>query len=317
MHLFRNAATAKAPPFGPLALRSVAVAFGSGACSEFFLCDFGLESVPTGNTMSSLPSSRPTARLGFHLRSLVLGAASIHLLACGEIQLPPPAAPAKMLPAPPEVPSDPVPEGGGRLVLDANGEQARVVEVAGTTVQSRGYTFNFIAQRPVCASTPCVVDVPRGPHHLLFLSKTDENRGSDVELDVGARPRVIRHAMGERIEHGALKAGSNVALTLGILGAITGGSVMFAGALSSGVSSDPTSNAGNGTLTAGGAVLGISAGVLALGITLGILGRTEVRKGSTTEWPLDTNGNEGAPRNSPTTTHVRLTPTSSGLGLTF
>jgi len=241
-------------------------------------------------------------------------AAAFPLFACGDIQLPPPAAPQKALPQPPEVPSEPVPEGAGRLVLDANGEQARVVEVAGTTVQSRGYTFNLIAQRPVCASTPCVVDIPRGPHRLVFLSKTDENRGSDVELDVGARPKVVRHAMGERIEHNGLKGGSSAALTLGVLGAITGGSVMFGGALASGSSTSP--GAGDGVVTVGGAVLGISAGVLALGITLGILGRTEVRKGSTTEWPLDSLGTEPTPRGS-TTTHVRFVPGPSGAGLSF
>jgi hypothetical protein len=255
---------------------------------------------------------RTSSRL--HFLSLgVVGILSMSSVACGDIQLPPPAAPQKTLPQPPEFPTDPTPEGGGRLVLDANGEKARVVEVAGTTVESRGYSFNLVAQRAVCASTPCVVDVPRGPHRLVFVSPSDPNRGSSVEVDVGGRPKVVRHAMGERIEHNGLKAGSSVAYTLGMIGAIAGGSVLLVGALRNG--SD--ANAGSGLIGAGGAVLGVSAGVIALGITLGILGRTEVREGTTTEWTTDPSGNDTVPKGTTTTRQVRLTPSASGLGLTF
>jgi len=257
-------------------------------------------------------SLRMSSRLHF-LSFGILGVLSMNMVACGDIQLPPPAAPLKTLPQPPELPTEPTPEGGGRLVLDANGEKARVVEVAGATVQSHGYSFNLVAQRAVCASTPCVVDVPRGPHRLVFVSPSDPNRGSSVEVDVGGRPKVVRHAMGERIEHNGLKAGSSVAYTLGMLGALTGGSVLFVGALRNG--SDP--NAGSGLVGAGGAVLGVSAGVIALGITLGILGRTEVREGTTTEWTTDPSGNETVPKGTTTTRQVRLTPSAGGFGLTF
>ncbi len=244
-----------------------------------------------------------------------LGVVSTTLLGCGEIQLPPPAAPQKQLPEPPELPTERTPEGGGRLVLDANGEKARVVEVAGATVESHGYSYNLFAQRAICASTPCVVDVPRGPHRLVFLSPSDPKRGSEVEIDVGSRTKVVRHAMGERIDHDVLKAGSGISLTVGMVGALVGGPLLLIGALRNG-SSTSEPNAGAGAVSAGGAVLGISAGVIALGITLGILGRSEVRKGSTTEWTMDPTGTEPSKGNS-TTTHVRLAPSAGGLGLVF
>lgn len=248
------------------------------------------------------------------LRLFAFGLVAMHLVACGEVKLPPPAAPERKLTETPEVPTDATPEGAGRVVLEANGEKARVVEVSGATVQSYGYSFNLVAQRPVCASTPCVVDLARGPHRLVFVSQADGDRGSAAEIDVSGRPKVIRHAMGERIEHGGLKTGSNTALTLGVLGALTGGSVLAFGAIRSSSTTEP--NAGSGAVGVGGAVLGISAGVIALGVTLGILGRTEVRPGTTTEWTLDSNGN-GPTKAPPTTTHVRLAPSPGGLGLSF
>jgi hypothetical protein len=260
--------------------------------------------------MSRLSSSK--------LGLAALGVFATFSVACGDVQLPPPVAPAKELPTPPELPDDRTPEGAGRVVLDASGEKARVVEIAGATVESRGYQFQLVAQRAICASTPCVVDVPRGPHRFVFVSHSDPTHMSDTEIDVGSRTKVVRHALGERIEHGALKAGSGAALTLGTLGAITGGSILLVGAIVSSSPSTSDPNKGSGLVGAGGAVLGISAGVLALGITLGILGRTEVRQGSTTEWTLDDSGTAPrVPKGTSTGTHVRLVPGAGGLGLAF
>lgn len=260
--------------------------------------------------MSRLSSSK--------LGLAALGVFATFSVACGDVQLPPPVAPTKELPTPPELPDDRTPEGAGRVVLDASGEKARVVEIAGATVESRGYQFQLVAQRAICASTPCVVDVPRGPHRFVFVSHSDPTHMSDTEIDVGSRTKVVRHALGERIEHGALKAGSGAALTLGTLGAITGGSILLVGAIVSSSPSTSDPNKGSGLVGAGGAVLGISAGVLALGITLGILGRTEVRQGSTTEWTLDDSGTvPRVPKGTSTGTHVRLVPGAGGLGLAF
>ena len=246
-----------------------------------------------------------------------LGVLATFSVACGEVRLPAPVAPSKELPNPPELPDEHTPEGAGRVVLDASGEKARVVEVAGATVESRGFHYSLVALRAICASTPCVVDVPRGPHRFVFVSHADPTRTSDTEIDVGSRTKVVRHALGERIEHGALQAGSNAAYTVGTLGALTGGSILLVGAISSSSSTtDP--NKGSSLVGAGGAVLGISAGVIALGITLGILGRTEVRPGSTTEWTLDDSGETPrVPKGTSTGTHVRLVPGAGGLGLSF
>lgn len=276
-----------------------------------------------GNRLFTLPLSGLGPR-GHMLRLLVVSIASMQLAGCGDVRLPRPVAPDKKLPEPPELPTEPVAEGFGRLILDANGEKARVVEVAGATVQNQGYTFNLIAQRAVCASTPCVVDVPRGPHRLVFTSQAEADRGGVAEIDVGGRTKVVRHAMGERIEHAGLKTGSSLALTFGLIGAIVGGSVLVAGAVDSGTNNGTAdaSRRSSGLTSVGGAVLGISAGVMALGVTLGILGRTEVREGSTTEWTLEPSGQGPLrERRDTTTTHVRLAPSRpgdvGGLGLAF
>lgn len=245
---------------------------------------------------------------------LVLG--SLFAFGCGQIDLPPAAAPSNVLPATVEVPTEPPVEGKGRVLLEANGEKARVVEVAGGTVSARGYTIGIVAQRAVCASTPCVVDVERGPHRFVFLSPEDANHGGVAEVDIGTKPKVIRHAMGDVVEHPALRSLGNAGITVGAIGALTGGALLVGGLLSN-AADESLGNSGNSKIVgASGAILGISAGVLAVGITLAILGRSEVRRGTTTEWTLPTDGKSEPPPKG-ATTHVRLTPTANGLGLVF
>jgi hypothetical protein len=251
---------------------------------------------------------------------LALASAALHLAGCGDVALPPPVAPTKVIPEANDVPTEPVPPGGGRVVLDANGEKARVLEVSGATFAGQGYQVSMLASRPLCASTPCVVDLARGPHRLVFVSPTDPNRGSAVEIDVGSRPKVVRHAMGERIEHGALRTAGTMTMSVGGLGVLTGGSILLTGLLLSGVDTASRSTDTSASIvSAGGAVLGIGAGVLALGVTLGILSRTEVRPGSTTEWLTEGEGRT-PPDRGPTTTitsRPRLTPSANGVGFSF
>lgn len=242
------------------------------------------------------------------------------LAGCGDLALPPPVAPTKVMPEVTDVPTEPVPQGGGRVLLDANGEKARVLDVSGATFSGQGYAVSMVASRPLCASTPCVVDLARGPHRLVFVSPTDPNRGSSVEIDVGSRPKVVRHAMGERIEHGALRTAGTMTMSIGGLGVLTGGSILLTGLLLSGVDTTSRSTDTSASIvSAGGAVLGIGAGVLALGVTLGILSRTEVRPGSTTEWLTEGEARTlPEPRSTTTvTSRPRVGPSANGVGFSF
>jgi len=240
-----------------------------------------------------------------------------HLTACGEVRLPPPAAPEKVLPAATEVPDEAPAAGTGRVLLEANGEKARVVEVGGARFESQGYRVDMLTERPVCSATPCVVDLPRGSHTLVFFSPTDPNRGSPVEVDAVSHPKVVRHAMGERVPHKGLKAARTASFVVGGVG-VGVGSVLLLLSSASSLSDYTGAEVSTGpTAGPGAAVLGLGLGAIAAGIVLHVLGRTEVREGTTTEWRL---GDGESPRAKPgvgTTTSVRLSPSAGGLGLTF
>ena len=249
---------------------------------------------------------------------LVIAMLVPHLAACGDIRLPRPAAPEKAMPAEAEVPNEAAAEGTGRVLLEANGEKARVVEVTGTSVESQGYRLNVMTERPVCTTTPCVVDLPRGAHTLVFVSPTDPNRGSPVDLDAGSHPKVVRHAMGERVPHTGLKVGGTVALALGAAGVGIGGLLLLTSATTPDSEFSTGESVGASMAGPGAAMVAIGGVVLAVGIALRVLGRTEVREGTTTEWKLGDGEGPRAPKQGiGTTTSVKLSPGASGLGVTF
>lgn len=195
---------------------------------------------------------------------------------CGVQQLPAAAPPAKVLPADLDVPVEPPPPGTGRVILDTNGEPAKVVEITGAATASNGaYSATIVGIRPLC-TTPCVVDLPYGSHPLVLHSISDESHQSETEIDVGARAKVFRHTLGERKDGGSLRTAGGSLLTLGLLAATTGAILWFAG--SKNHSGDL---AGTGQL-----VTGLGAGGVALSIPFLIVGRPTERPGSTTQWNL-------------------------------
>jgi hypothetical protein len=206
--------------------------------------------------------------------------------------MPAPAAPEKVVPTIMNEPG-PAAEGTGRVVLDAQGERARVIEITGTAsgVITNGYAsaqVMSVATRPVCV-TPCIADLSYGTHELVFTSQNDDEKGSNATVDVGAKPSIFRHTMGGRVTHPAAKIGGATAVTLGGIGALTGLSLFAAGALSdSATPADPTSttatNSGDGVKSTGLMILGVSGAVLVAGVVLLILGRDEVQPGSSTQW---------------------------------
>jgi hypothetical protein len=196
---------------------------------------------------------------------------------CGVQQLPAASAPAKVVPQEVELPSDPPRPGTGRVILETNGEPARVVEITGTAMASSGgLSATIVGIRPLC-TTPCVVDLPYGSHPLVLRSVSDESRQSETELDVGARAKIFRHTLGERNDGGGLRTAGASLLTLGILTATTGAVLWLAGSAS----------ANGSRLTSTGqtiAALG-SAGIV-LSIPFLIAGQPTVRPGATTQWTL-------------------------------
>src|SRR5688572_26236847 len=112
--------------------------------------------------------------------SLSLALTAHFLTACAAERLPPPQPPAPRLAAPVAFPEAPPAPGTGRVVLDADGDHAKVIEVSESSATT------------VCPSTPCVVDLPYGSHPLVFHSTTDESRASDVDLDVGPKAKAVR-----------------------------------------------------------------------------------------------------------------------------
>lgn len=175
------------------------------------------------------------------------------LVGCGSTRLSPPAAPPLAVAPPVVLPQVPPPSGSGRVVLEADGETADVLDED--------------AQR-LC-TTPCVLDLAYGAHPLVFVSTTDRTRTSDVEIEVGTEAKVVRHHIGERHDGGALRS---LGFAVLVLGAVTAASGIAAWA------TDATEHAP--LISASGA------GLAALSLPLFALDRPTDRPGSTTELTL-------------------------------
>lgn len=211
-------------------------------------------------------------------QSLLL-AAAIGVLAsgCGVERLPPPSAPAKVVPTDLDVPPDPPAPGTGRVILETNGEPAKVAEITGSATASNGrYSATIVGVRPLC-TTPCIVDLPYGSHPLVMHSISDETHQSETDLEVGARAKVFRHALGERKDGGPLHAVGSSLLAVGILTAATGAILWAVGA------ANPS---GSGLAGTGQLVTGVGAGGIVLSIPFLLVGRPTERAGSTTQWTL-------------------------------
>ena len=179
-----------------------------------------------------------------------------------------------------DLPAEPPPRGAGRVLLDANGDRAKVVEITGSaTAAAGGYRATIVGLRPIC-TTPCVVDLPYGSHPLVLRSTTDATRISEVDLDVGPRPKIVRHTLGEKRDGGAARTIGSSVLVLGAITALTGGLLWGLGELAS-------KNGQTSSLSGTGQVLtGIGAAGIVLSIPLLVVGRPSERPGATTEWSV-------------------------------
>ena len=75
-----------------------------------------------------------------------------------------------------------------------------------------------------------MADLKPGTHQLRFASPVDDERWSEALVNVGDRPKVVRHAIG-RTESPSAGNLAAVLLTLGASAVIIGGSLYGAGML--------------------------------------------------------------------------------------
>lgn len=224
------------------------------------------------------PEARPSAmsRLLQNAVSLLGTAALASFAAACTHEIPPPPPPSYAMPNV-DLPPDAPPAGATRVILDADEQGAEVREITATATGT-GYVGGHVARWTATASqslchTPCVVDLPRGDHTLVFTSRSDETRTSRVELGVGPRPVLVRHNVGLYEEHGAFRLGGATFLVLGMVG-------ITAGAIAVPTVADDQKALGYGALVAGSALT-------VLGAVMLWLGRTDVQQGSTGQWLLD------------------------------
>lgn len=207
---------------------------------------------------------------------------------CSVRTLPPPQTPERVVPQI-ELESDPPPEGFGQVTLDTVGGPAHVEVV---TAEISGFTYGRVGAygmtgssfgmmtAPVC-TTPCVANLPLGPHELVFESRVDPERVSRAEVQFTRRPSVFRYDVGLR----QANVGSRL---LGILTLSFGLSALMTGPLLVGLSdigSSPSHpDAGSGMATAGWAVTGVGGALTLVGALVMALMRPVQQDGSGVQW---------------------------------
>jgi hypothetical protein len=211
------------------------------------------------------------------------------LTGCGYRRVAPVQAPARVVPTDVEPRTSPPAPGTTRVLLEANGERATVMEITESTdstanvYHDRGTAFGYAhseSQTPVCI-TPCFSDMKPGLHMLRFASEDDRN-ASTILVQVNDTPKVVRHALGHK-EPTSLGRLLGVAMTISGATLLGGGAVMYGVAETTRDRDDEASQRlGKSGLTAGSVGLGF----LLIGLPLMVLTRPTAQPGSTTELPF-------------------------------
>lgn len=209
-----------------------------------------------------------------------LSLVSFFAVGCGYAEAMPPRAPAPELPRDVEPRTTPSEPGKTRVIIDADGERATVVDVVErerAVAIAGGVAASGTAEKtkPVCV-TPCIVDLEPGMHVLRFASETDSDRVSEANVQVGDREKVVRHAIGRSESTSWAWTGSYLLTLLGTSAAILGGTLYGVGSTTSSISSDELRERGLWTLVGGGSAM-------VLGIPLMFLTRPVHQPGATTE----------------------------------
>lgn len=199
---------------------------------------------------------------------------------CGARVLPPPPAPgvSERLPEI-AMPTEGPRAGHGFVVLDVPGEPARVSVCDG----ARGLGGDALCstRRALCARLPCVAELPVGVRRVVFESTSDASRESTADVTVGREVVVVRHALGLHREHRGLVSAGSVSWLVGGPVAVLSGAVLVGNELSTFEGESSAGPARGAAIT--GLVVGAS--LVAVGVTLSVLGRPETQKGATTTTP--------------------------------
>lgn len=219
---------------------------------------------------------RPSSTFVSLLTCLSLGA-------CGYREGPPVQAPSSAIPPAVAAIVAAAPADRPVVVLEANGDAAKVSEVFTTSAGASNRTFAVAETlKPLCI-TPCRVDLSPGLHELRFSSRKD-NRVGSVDLTVDDRSKVVRHSMGKT-------DGSHGGMLAGVLLTSLGGSFMLAGVGTAGNTRDDKEQRDLGV-----AAMSLGAVTLVLGVVVMAVSRPVRRPETTTEIQL--------PRRAPSTTRA-------------
>jgi hypothetical protein len=190
------------------------------------------------------------------MRSAVaLGLVSTLVAGCIPQQVPPPAAPERVmsdLPASAAV-VPPAP-GKGQVSVDENIGTTTVTDADGNVYDSAVY-------KPVCSATPCVTNLDFGSHDLKLTSNVDANHSGMGTITVGAQPIDYRYALG----HNDLMPH----FTSGLFTAVGGATLTMGGLFAYGFTQKPGGLAPSSSWgTAGLISMVIGLAVTALGVHL-------------------------------------------------
>ena len=169
-----------------------------------------------------------------------------------------PARPVPPAVAPPMQPAPPPPAGQARLLVDIVDGPGPVTRVRLAPQQLGTHRFRFDeTPEPLCAPSPCAVDLPFG-NVLLGFPRIGQPDVTEVELvHVGPESSVYRRSLSiYRHRHSGLTTLGIIATSLGGASAITGTVLLPIG----------ISDGNSGLTTAGGVTLGAGALLMALGV---------------------------------------------------
>jgi hypothetical protein len=147
------------------------------------------------------------------------------IVGCGPAVLPPPAAPAREMPAM----EAPQPEAGKGQVAIAADEPSLVEEVTGhfEGVGADGFPVDGLTYRTVCPVTPCIANVELGSRDVRLTSLADPEHSGTGTIVVGDQPSAYRYALGHNTGPAVGRQfGGAYALTFGGLGVI-GGAILI------------------------------------------------------------------------------------------
>lgn len=194
-------------------------------------------------------------------------------------QLPPAPAPAAVAPPMPAMP--PPPGGHGRLVVDVVEGPTQVQRIRMNAEQhdvGKGRVGYHLVEtpEPLCATSPCVSDLPVG--NVLLGFPVIGNNATEVELvHIGPDPSVYRRSLSIYTDNtGAERVLGIIATSLGGAAAITGTVLLPVG-----LARDNTA-----LTTAGGITLGAGALLITLGILAIRHDAPTYRPGSSNHFPL-------------------------------